>query len=152
MGGSGVLLVLWLPKTSLVCMFPCLLKLPPTYLEWPAFFFGPSLPLVYGGQFQASPRELLRLWTNRLSVCRCVSKIFIMFVWANEWAFYVSEWKFQHVYVCEHKCDSVCVSLFIVQSIPLCVILCFSEYLCAHCMMNFWARTHMLVCLYIVST
>lgn len=29
------------------CKFPCLLKLPPVNLEWPAFFFGLSLLCVY---------------------------------------------------------------------------------------------------------
>ena len=30
---------------------PCLLHLPPTNLEWPAFFFSLSFPCVYGVQF-----------------------------------------------------------------------------------------------------
>ena len=52
---------LWVAKTSLVCKFRCLLNLPPTNLEWSASFFHLSLPSVFGGQFQISPRKLLRL-------------------------------------------------------------------------------------------
>ena len=51
MGGFRDLLVLWLPNKSLVSKFPCILKLPPTNLEWSASFFGLSLPSMYGGQF-----------------------------------------------------------------------------------------------------
>lgn len=39
------LFVFWLPKTSLVCKFSCLLKLPPTS------FFCLSAPSVYGDKF-----------------------------------------------------------------------------------------------------
>lgn len=51
---------LWSLKTSLVHKFPCSLKLPPTDLEWSSSFFSPSLPFVYGGQFQIIPRKLPR--------------------------------------------------------------------------------------------
>ena len=43
---------------------PCLLNLPPTHLEWFAYFLCLSLPSMYGGQFQISPRQFPRLWTN----------------------------------------------------------------------------------------
>lgn len=39
-GRCGYLLVLWLSKTSLLCKFPCLLKLLLTNLKRPASFFG----------------------------------------------------------------------------------------------------------------
>lgn len=38
--------------------FPCVLKLPPTNLEWSASFFRPSLPSVYKGQFQILPEVI----------------------------------------------------------------------------------------------
>ena len=56
---------LLVPKTNLIWKFPCLLNLLPTNLEWLASFFHLSLPSVYGGQFQISPSNLLRIWTNR---------------------------------------------------------------------------------------
>ena len=34
-------------ETNLIVKFPCLWKLPPTNLGWPASFFSPSLPSVY---------------------------------------------------------------------------------------------------------
>lgn len=53
-------------KTSLVYKFPCLLNLPPTNLEWTASFLSLSLPSLYGGQFQMTPRILPQsLWTNK---------------------------------------------------------------------------------------
>ena len=45
------LLIIWLPRTSLIRKFLCLLKLPPTNLKWSASFFSLSLPSMYGGQF-----------------------------------------------------------------------------------------------------
>ena len=48
-GGCGHPLVLLLPKTSLGCKVLCLLKLPPTDLEWPISSF--SLPLPSGTSF-----------------------------------------------------------------------------------------------------
>ena len=46
------LLILQLPMTNLLSKFPCILNLPSTNLEWPAFFFCLTLPSVYGAQFQ----------------------------------------------------------------------------------------------------
>ena len=48
------------PKTSLVHMFPCLLKLPPTKLMWSASLCGLSLPSTHGCWFQILPRKLGR--------------------------------------------------------------------------------------------
>ena len=46
---------MWPPKTNLAYVFLCLLKLPPTNLEWSRVsFHGISLPSVYGSQFQIS--------------------------------------------------------------------------------------------------
>lgn len=39
------------PKISLICKFPCLLKLLPVNLERSASFFGLSLLSLYGGHF-----------------------------------------------------------------------------------------------------
>ena len=51
-GGRRNLLVLGLPKSSLLRKFPCSLKLPPSSMGQPASFFRLSLASVYGGQFQ----------------------------------------------------------------------------------------------------
>lgn len=58
------LLILWLSKTSNVYKFPWLLKLPPTNLEWSAFFFCLSLSSMYETEFWISPRELQMLEIN----------------------------------------------------------------------------------------
>lgn len=63
-GGLRHLYFLQLPKTSLLCKFPCLLKLPPTNLEWSGSFFILSLISTYRGQFQISPGKLRRFQTN----------------------------------------------------------------------------------------
>lgn len=55
------------PKTNLICKFLCFLNLPPSDMEWPTFF-SLSLPCKYGGRFQVSARELLRVRTNKLAV------------------------------------------------------------------------------------
>ena len=38
-------------KTSFLCEFPCLLYLPPTNLEWYAFFLSLFLSSIFGGSF-----------------------------------------------------------------------------------------------------
>lgn len=54
------------PKQALYISFLCLLKLPPTNLEWPVSFFSLSLPSVYGSWFQITPGKLQKeLWTKR---------------------------------------------------------------------------------------
>lgn len=59
MAGCRDLLILQMPRASLICEFPGLLKLPPTNLECSASFFDFSLPsFVYGGHLQISPGEL----------------------------------------------------------------------------------------------
>ena len=58
-----------LPKTSLICKFPCLLNLPPTNLEGAASFLGLSLPSMYGGYFQILPRKFPRFWRNNVWEC-----------------------------------------------------------------------------------
>lgn len=50
-GECGDLVVLLLPKASIVSKFLHLLYMPPDNLEWSSFFFGLSLPSVCGGQF-----------------------------------------------------------------------------------------------------
>ena len=50
-GACGDLLLLWLPKISLVHKFSCLLNPPLTNLEWSVSFLGLFLPSVYGDQF-----------------------------------------------------------------------------------------------------
>jgi len=40
------------------------------------------------------------------------------------------ECMFEHLYTCEHKYDSVCMSLVVGESVLLCMNLCLSEYLC----------------------
>ena len=49
------LLLLPMPKTSLVGKFPSLINLPPTKLEWPASFCSLSLPSAYAVPFWISP-------------------------------------------------------------------------------------------------
>lgn len=50
------------PTPSFQCQFSCLLNLPPSNLEWPASFFGLSLPSGYGASFKLHPtRKFLRL-------------------------------------------------------------------------------------------
>ena len=61
-GGCRKLFILQPPKTILICKLPCLLNLPLTNLEWSAFFFGLSLPSMYGGQFQITPGRLPKRW------------------------------------------------------------------------------------------
>lgn len=46
----GNLPILWLPRTSLVCKFPCSLKLPST--KWNGSSFDLCQPLTYKGLFQ----------------------------------------------------------------------------------------------------
>ena len=43
------------PDTSLLSKFPCLLNLTPTNLEWPASFFGHSLPSSMGNSLRLHP-------------------------------------------------------------------------------------------------
>lgn len=61
-GSYGDLFILWPPKTSLICHFPCLLKLLHTNLEWFLSLVSPWLPCT-GARFRLY-LELLRLWTN----------------------------------------------------------------------------------------
>lgn len=63
MSRCGDLLILLSPKANLVCKFYCLLKLPPTNLEWPASFFSFSLSSVYGIQVQILPFPRLQTKT-----------------------------------------------------------------------------------------
>ena len=63
-GRCGELLILQRLKTSLVGKFSCLLHLPPTNLEWPAY--GHSLSSAYWGRFWISPGELPRMQTNNI--------------------------------------------------------------------------------------
>lgn len=60
------------------------------------------------------------------------------------------ECMFEHLYTCEHKCDSVHMSLIIGESVLSCVNLYLSEYLCVLiCMSEFVSvNTHisMFVC------
>ena len=49
------LLLLPMPKTSLVGKFPSLINLPPTKLEWPSSFCSLSLPSAYAVPFWISP-------------------------------------------------------------------------------------------------
>lgn len=72
--GYRDLIVLWLPKTCLVDKFPCLLKLPRPNLERSASFFGPSLPSMYGRQFQISSEKLSTLQTNSTTLWASVYK------------------------------------------------------------------------------
>lgn len=58
--------LLWLPKTSLVCTFPCLLSLPPTNLECSASFLSHSVPSMYRVWFWISPRKLPSLQINSI--------------------------------------------------------------------------------------
>lgn len=46
-------------QDNLMCTFPCLLKLSPTNLEWPAPFFVLSLSSMYGVQF-VTQKAILR--------------------------------------------------------------------------------------------
>ena len=66
MGECRDLLVLWLADRdkSHVRKFPCLLKLPPTNLEWFASVFGLSLPFVYKGQC-VNQQELWEVWKDK---------------------------------------------------------------------------------------
>ena len=50
-------------KTSLICKFPCLLKLPSIWSVLPLSLVS-SCPPCMGWQFQISPRKFLRLYTN----------------------------------------------------------------------------------------
>lgn len=52
--GHEDVLILQLPKTSLIKKSSCWLNLPPTDPQWPASCFHPSLPSEYGGQFRIS--------------------------------------------------------------------------------------------------
>lgn len=54
-GRCGDLLVLKLPKTSLIGKVPCLLDLPPTNLGWPASFLDFLLPSMYTASFRFHP-------------------------------------------------------------------------------------------------
>ena len=49
------------PPGSTVRKFPCLLKLPSTSLEWPASFFGLSLPLYMSFTLQTTKHKCLFL-------------------------------------------------------------------------------------------
>lgn len=64
-GELGDHVVLWLPRTSLVCRFPCLFKPPLSILECTTSCFCLSSPSVYRGQFQTAPGKFLHFWTNR---------------------------------------------------------------------------------------
>lgn len=70
-GQGRDLLVLWLPKTSHICKFPCLLNLLLTNLKQLASFFILSLPSMDGGQFQISPGkpQIFRINSNALQNC-----------------------------------------------------------------------------------
>ena len=64
---------------SLVCKFPCLLKLPPTSLKWPASFFGHSLPSVYETSLKFYP-ENSRGCTTYIPKCvQCYNVLLIIF-------------------------------------------------------------------------
>lgn len=60
-------------KTSLICKFPCLLKLPPANLECFAFFRF-SLSSVCRGPVSDFTWELLKLWTNISTTTPAVNK------------------------------------------------------------------------------
>lgn len=64
------LFILRLPKTGLVSKFPCLSNLPSTTLEWSVYFFL-SLPSLYQGWFQITPRKFLRTLQNSNTRKRC---------------------------------------------------------------------------------
>ena len=49
-------------ETSLISQFSCLLKLPPSNLEWPTSFSGLFLPSMYGGWFHISQGKLWSIW------------------------------------------------------------------------------------------
>ena len=63
-GREDLLIVLPLPKTSIICKSPCFFNLPPSNLRWFTSFFGLSLPSVYRGQFQILPGKLPKFQAN----------------------------------------------------------------------------------------
>ena len=69
-----------------------------------------------------------------VSISMCVNKFVSMFVLLNVCSCFMNEGKCDHVHVCENThlpvCDSVCVSLFMGESILLCANLILSGYLC----------------------
>ena len=65
-GGRGSLCILRLPRTSLVCEFPCLLNLPPTSLEWWASFFGLFFVQENSSGYTQRLSVLMRILTDKL--------------------------------------------------------------------------------------
>ena len=134
MNECGVLLILRLLKTNLVCKFSCLLNLPPTNLKQPTSFSCFSLPSMYRDQLVTLHYLILLPIFFKIRFCLfiIILKNIYLFGCIRSQLCHIGSFTVAHrlqraqasvVVVCEFSCSMAC-EIFPDHRLNLCPLYC----------------------------